>query len=221
MRRRPGFKAALSQISVLRIACVLALCVETAAGCGLLAPEPGTTRFFILTPVKPPSTPATDSLRLALGLGPIRFPDYLKRTQFVTRTGPNSVRVSESDRWAEPLDASFRQVMALNLARLVGTDQIVLFPWYSSTHIDYQVELDVSRFDTDTTGTAHLVARWMVRDTHGRALISQSSNLTAQAPTADPAAAAGALSQVLGELSREIASVIDQAYVGLKQRGRS
>jgi uncharacterized lipoprotein YmbA len=199
----------------------LALCVETAAGCGLLAPEPGTTRFFILTPVKPPSTPATDSLRLALGLGPIRFPDYLKRTQFVTRTGPNSVRVSESDRWAEPLDASFRQVMALNLARLVGTDQIVLFPWYSSTHIDYQVELDVSRFDTDTTGTAHLVARWMVRDTHGRALISQSSNLTAQAPTADPAAAAGALSQVLGELSREIASVIDQAYVGLKQRGRS
>jgi uncharacterized lipoprotein YmbA len=221
MRRRPGFKAALSQISVLRIACALALCVETAAGCGLLAPEPGTTRFFILTPVKPPSTPATDSLRLALGLGPIRFPDYLKRTQFVTRTGPNSVRVSESDRWAEPLDASFRQVMALNLARLVGTDQIVLFPWYSSTHIDYQVELDVSRFDTDTTGTAHLVARWMVRDTHGRALISQSSNLTAQAPTADPAAAAGALSQVLGELSREIASVIDQAYVGLKHRGRS
>ena len=221
MKGAHAFGAGLRRTVLLRVAAAAALCAQTVWACGLLAPQQGSSRFFILTPVKAGSAGTTGAAQLAVGLGPIRFPDYLKRTQVVTRTGPNSVRVSESDRWAEPLDASFRQVMALNLARLLGTDQVVLFPWYSSTHIDYQVEIDVGRFDTDTAGAAHLVTRWVVRDTRGRAVISQSSDLTAQTPTAGPAAGAGALSQVLGELSREIAGVIDQAYVGLKQRRRS
>lgn len=158
---------------------------------------------------------------LSVGLGPIHFPDYLKRTQVVTRTGPNSVHVSERDEWAAPLDASFRQVMAINLSRLLNTEKIVPFPWYSSTHIDYQVEMYVDRFDADTAGTAHLAVRWAVRDALGHTVVSRSSDLTAQAADASSAAGANALSQLLGRFSQEIAGVIGQVYVGLRQRGRS
>jgi uncharacterized lipoprotein YmbA len=201
-----------------RVAAALALWALAVWGCNLLAPQPTMSHLYILTPVKAESTRIQETAPLAIGLGPIRFPDYLKRTEVITRIGPNSLRVSESERWAAPLDTDFRQIMAVNLARLLGTDQIVQYPWYGSTHLDYQVELDVDRFDTDTNGTARLIARWTVRDTRGSTLVSQSSDLTAQASSATPAADANALSQVLGQLSRQIAAVIGQAYVGLKQR---
>src|SRR6185437_10868913 len=111
------------------------------AGCGtLLAPRHDPTSFFILAalPANGAVGSASSAARaLSIGLGPVQLPDYLQRDEIITRTGPNRVVISETDRWAEPLGDSFRRVLGNDLSgRLDGAD-VVPYPWYSSVRLDY------------------------------------------------------------------------------------
>src|SRR5580704_4660938 len=98
---------------------VLAMCVA-AAGCSPLAPRPNYSRFLILAPLARGANPAvttasTPARQLAIGIGPIDFPDYLRRSQVVTRSSPNQIELSTVDRWGEPLDKNFQRVLSENL----------------------------------------------------------------------------------------------------------
>jgi uncharacterized lipoprotein YmbA len=194
-----------------------------AAGCSsILAPRPDPTKFYVLTPLAntdaaQPAPPAAHPL--AIGLGPINFPDYLAHLEVVTRVSPNRVDLSATDRWAEPLEDSFRRVLALNLATLLGTDRIVPFPWYASAEnkLNYRIEITVERFERDGSGGTQLVANWIIRGGHSdRPLVSRLSNFSESAATASGAAASGtsmdaaaaALSADLSDLSKQIADAV-------------
>ncbi len=148
-----------------------------------------------------------------LGLGPIRFPDYLDRTDIVTRMGANRLLISQNDHWAEPLRNNFARVLAHNLSSLLGTQQIVSFPWYSSTHIDYQVAITVDRFECDSQGNAHLAARWTINDpASGRILDRGETDLSASGGASTDEQVA-ALSQTLTAFSRQLAAAVAQTSV--------
>ncbi len=176
--------------------------------CSLLEPSRPDTHFFILSSTVRDPEPSPFGTNFVLGLGPIHFPAYLRRTEMVTRVGQNRVQISESNRWAEPLDVDFREVLARNLAYLLRTEQVVTYPWYNSTHVDYQVEISVDQFENDAYGTAHLAAQWSVRSARNAALVSRTTSLSVKASGTDSAARVAALSEALGELSREIARAI-------------
>lgn len=194
-----------------------------AAGCSsLLAPRPDPTRFYVLTAiaggaaVQPaPPTPSAGH-RLAIGLGPVKFPDYLSHLEVVTRVSPNRIDLSPTDRWAGPLDESFRRVLALNLATLLGTDRIVPFPWYAEAQkqLDYRIEVTVERFERDGDGATQLVADWVIRSGNSdRPLVSRQSNFSESAGAqpgvaASMDAAAAALSADLSDLSKQIADAV-------------
>src|SRR6202158_1147087 len=135
-----------------------------AAGCSVLSPQPDRSKFFILTPVsdsarmaaKPAST-SPDS-QLTIGIGPVDFPDYLRRLPVVKRVAPNRIDLSDEERWAEPLDKNFVQVLSQNLATLLDTERIEKYPWALRVKVDYQVEVDVQRFETTSEGQTQLVA---------------------------------------------------------------
>ena len=105
------------------------------AGCSILSPQPERSEFFILTPVsgstgmaaKPAST-SPDS-QLTIGVGPVDFPDYLRRLPVVTRVAPNRLDLSDERRWAEPLDKNFVRVFSENLVVLLDTQRIEKYPW--------------------------------------------------------------------------------------------
>ena len=143
--------------------------------------------------------------RLTLGVGLVEFPDYLRRLPVVTRVAPNRVELSEEKRWAEPLDKNFTRVLSENLATMLGTQRIEKYPWPLATKIDYQIEVDVQRFETTSDGQAQLVASWIIRD--GRSeKIQYASKTTAAAPAgADATSASSALSSDLATLSKAIA----------------
>ena len=69
-----------------------------AAGCSVLSPQPDRSKFFILTPVsdsagitaRPAST--NPNSQLTIGVGPVDFPDYLRRLAVVTRVAPEPDR---------------------------------------------------------------------------------------------------------------------------------
>ena len=178
------------------------------AGCGTTQPS----KFYILSPV-PSGGPATVTDQgPVVGLGPVTLPKYLDRPQIVQRSGHNQLLLSESHRWAEPLTNNFIRVLAENLSVSTPTKQVALYPWNRSTRIDYQVSVDVMRFDADTSGDAELSAAWTVRETKsGEIIFKGRSTLNQPALAPGYAAIAAGQSRLLAAFAREIAGVIRAA----------
>ena len=197
-----------SRRSVIVAAAVLL--VLAASGC--FSPQPDPSKFFLLAPAGGPSANSIAPAGLSasssptIGLGPIKLPEYLDRDEVVTRVGPNLLELSDKDRWAEPLNDNFRQVLAQDLTQSLGTHSIVLFPWIGTTHIDYQVRIDIYRFETDPNANAQLVAHCQVLDGSGKLLYAGDSNLSEQAQPGEPVAVA--LNRAVEGLARQIASAI-------------
>jgi uncharacterized protein len=185
------------------------------AGCSVLSPQPDRSEFFILAPVSGSAgmaaTASTSAAsQLTIGVGPIDFPDYLRRLPVVTRVAPNRIELSDERRWAEPLDKNFVRVFSENLAALLDTQQIEKYPLSLRTKVDYQIEINVQRFETTSDGQAQLVASWIIRDGHGSKIL-YASQTTAGAPAGpNGVSASAALRGDLATLSKEIAERITE-----------
>jgi uncharacterized protein len=199
--------------SVLRIA-VVGLSV---AGCGTFSPRPDPSRFFTLsslpqmeqTPLKNPTTPE----KMLLGIGPIKFPGYLDRQEIVVRSAQNRFDVSENDRWAEPLQENFARVLSENLALLLNTDLIIIYPWPPADRPRYQVEIDVFRFEANSERNGQLFARWSVLDSGDKKVaVVKESRVIRNAKEKSTDGSVAALSEAVGDLSREIANAVSAIY---------
>lgn len=173
------------------------------------------TRFYLLSAAGAASGEALLAVPpdLAVGVGPITLPSYLDRPQLVTRAGSNRAVLSDFDSWVEPLQGMFARVLADNLGLLLASDNVLMLPQRRPLRLDYQVEVDVTRFDVDTSGNAILDARWWLSGRGGEKLL-RSGRTTLAEPTVvgDQAAGAAALSRALSRMSEEIAAAIaDQA----------
>ena len=179
-------------------------------GCGTSPP----TKFFLLSPISAAEAPiANGNHELRLGIGPINVPEYLDRPQIVTRLADTELRLADDNRWAEPLERTFSRVLGENLARLLGTDQVNEFPWSPTHLIDYQVIVDIARFEADASGQVALVARWDIRGGPERTLLA-SRRSAISVPVPNPAsyeAIVAASSTALAQLSREVAAAIKQS----------
>lgn len=191
------------------------------AGCSavaktILAPQPDITKFYLLTPTADTAATAPAAAHsmggdFAVGLGPIKLPPYLDRQEVVTRAAPNRLELSKDARWGESLHSGFTSVMARDLAAQAGTGRVIIFPWYNTTHIDLQVQIDVYRFETDGQGNAQLSAKWTILDSTGKNILyTAESNLTQPSKPGDTTDAAAALSRTVGDLSGQIANMLHQ-----------
>ena len=194
-------------------AIILALfaCV-VAAGCSPLAPQPDHSKFFILSPISDGAASSASSVSAAqpmtIGIGPIELPDYLRRLEVVTRTSDNQLTLASEKRWGEPLDKNFTRVLSENLSQLLNTQQLEKYPWPRRTEVDYQVVVDVQRFETSANGQSQLIARWTIKDGRtGKDLAASETNASAPVGQGETGPSA-ALSSDLATLSRDIATRI-------------
>ncbi len=179
------------------------------AGCaGSSAPA----RLYVLTPV-PEAAAAPLGAAVpggpALGVGPVRLPGLLDQPQIVTRRGADEIDRGEFDRWAEPLAESVPRILAENLAALRKTERVALFAWDPAPSVQYQVVVDVMRFDGAMGGDVVLDARWRILATDGQELSVNRSVLTHPTGRAGYPAVVAAMSRTLGALSREIAATLE------------
>lgn len=180
----------------------------------VLAPQKDVSKFYLLTPTADTAAPAqaaaATSGNFTLGLGPIKLPPYLDRPEVVTRAAPNRLELSKEDRWGESIQNGFTSAIERDLAAQAGATLIV-FPWYNTVHIDMQVQIDVYRFETDANGTATLSAKWTILDSTGKNILyTVESNLTQPSKPGDMTEAAAALSRTIGDLSGQIANMLQQ-----------
>ena len=167
------------------------------------------SRFYLLSPIPSSEASAATASGLAIGVGPVAIPDYLNRGQIVTRTGENQLELAEFDRWAEPLQKNLSRVLAINLSTLLSTDRVALHPWNRSTPMDYQVIVDVGRFEAGTDGMTSLLARWSVVEGTGRKTLRvRKSNFSEPIDADGYEATVASMSQLIAALSREVAAEI-------------
>jgi uncharacterized lipoprotein YmbA len=102
----------------------------------------------------------------------------------------------------------------LNLSTLLSTDQIALHPWNRSTPIEYQVTVDVGRFEAGGDGTASLLVRWSIVDAaERRTLLMRKSKFSDPIASEGYEATVASMSRLVGALSREIAEAIREVSV--------
>ena len=189
---------------VLPVITLIALC-----GC-LGRSQP--TRFYLLQPIS--SMPAEKAAAgkvegMRIGVGPLTLPEYVDRPQIVTLLGPHELDLADFDQWSEPLKESVPRILGENLSILLSTQHIYLYPWTGSTPLNYQIEVNVTRFDAARGGDAVLHARWTILAGDGKEiLVRQNSAITQEAGGMGYEALVAAENQVLEKLSREIAAAI-------------
>jgi uncharacterized lipoprotein YmbA len=201
---------------IFRLALVtLALSVILLAGCRGTSEK---ARFYKLSAILSSDESAKPAGKgVAVGIGPIKFPDHLDRPEIVTRTSRNALRIGDFDRWAGSLREDFSRVLTENLSILLSTDYVFVFPWQKPIPLDYRVAVDVSRFDGELGKSATLTARWTVMDGEKKELKSiQRSNITSPVDGNSYEAVVAALSRTVEDLSREIAETIKT----LSQKGK-
>ena len=153
---------------------------------------------------------------MALGFGPIRMPEYLNRSQIVTRGSGQELEVDEFSRWAEPLTIALHRVVSTDVDNMMDGVIVVAFPFESvvRTQVDYRLLGDVVRFDADPGGRVILETQWGIGVAEsGEILIRElRSRYEAQARSVDdPAAVASAMNDALAKFSRDIANKFEAA----------
>jgi uncharacterized lipoprotein YmbA len=170
------------------------------------------TTFYVLNSLQSSeeTTPAIAKLPdLAIGVGPVRIPQYLERPQIVRRASQNQLGMAEFAQWAEPIRVNISRVMAENLSVLLATKQVSLFPWLKSINIDYQIVLEITRFDGNPENEALLRAKWSVFGKEGKEMLtSDFSNYSEPIKANDTEALIAAQSRTVEQLSREIAGAL-------------
>jgi uncharacterized lipoprotein YmbA len=189
-----------------------------------------TAAMFILSScgTTPPSSfymleamPVTEAVQVSagnktdthIGIGPVRFAGYLDTTRIVTRQEGAELKLSDTHRWAEPLNDNFARILAQNLSILLATDKVSLYPSRNWSEIDYQIVVNVWQLDASSQGKVTLVANWSIRDKNDSELLTMkksvfSTNVNSTASYNDIVIA---LSKTVELLSREIAEAVESA----------
>lgn len=185
------------------------------AGCA--ASEP--SRFYTLSP-QVPAAEATaasprplDAARGNVALSPVQVPRYLDRPQLVTRTDANTLRLSEFDKWSEPLADMIGRVLSEDLARRLPHQRVFVLPVRQAVPIDRIVDVQILRFDADASGLVTLDARWQVFADAGRSLLAARDSVVRETASgageaATVAATVAAMSRALSRLSADIAATL-------------
>jgi len=203
---------------------VLAAAVATSAllaACSL-NPKEDPTRYYVLSNVVdepslleaaglPAAEEAGPSVHLRVGIRPVSFPSYLKRSRMVTRLASNELKYMETERWGEPLEEAFHYALGVNLGVMLGTDDVILHPWYATEKPEYAVMVDIVRFERDQQGAAHLVVRWELRDAEGEVITTDGFRAEEDADPSSILASVQAQSRTVAALSGQIAEAIQKA----------
>lgn len=195
MRESSGARGALAG--------ALLVCIA-ASGCLGRSPRP---EFYRLSATA--SNAQVASLpELGLAIDAMEFPLYLDRPEIVTRSGAYQLELSNGPRWAGSLRTEVRRVVADDLAALLDTTRVAVYPEEPRFPVGYRLFLDVRSFEGTRGQSVTLVARFVVAGADGRALAVEQSRIEAPIASASWDDYAAAASAALGALTRQIAETI-------------
>lgn len=179
-------------------------------GCSFLMPAPDTSRHFVLTSL-PGKTVNVASGTSRVDMIHVKIPSYLFNSSLAVRKGINEIVYPPDTLWAERLDTGIPHVLAADLSSLLPSEQIRVAIG-SSEDLAREIGVTIEQFDVSSSGQAVLVAKWRIFHPGGEnTLHSGESRLsrTGPAPDTDPSGAVGTLSDLIADLSRQLAQALN------------
>ncbi len=189
-------------------------------GCTLTRPVSDPTRFYILEALEP--QPAAESREdatgfegLAVGLRRVQLADYFNTPAIVVRTGENTLRYSNFNRWAEGLDRGTARILRESLRHHPAVASVLLFPEASREPVKYEVEVFLALCEAvekpDGEGAFRFAADWKIYETERRAMVSRGEfTREGNWEPGDYAAFARSVSGACAELGRKIGREIGE-----------
>lgn len=142
-------------------------------------------------------------------------PEYLDRPEIIIRSGPNEVRAMENDRWADDLAPEISRTLAGDLAAFLPAYEVVTLPSRLGLTIDYEVRVELTRFEITEDGNTAIVGRWSVVDAGDGASRSSGRVIHEErAQTPGFASVAAAMSHNLDALGADIAAAVSKLPSG-------
>jgi uncharacterized lipoprotein YmbA len=176
------------------------------------------TQVFDLSPRVPDAPAAAEPPRG----GPLIWVDrpsvagYFDRTQMVTREGADHrISIHEFEVWSDPPADLIQRALVDDLAHRFGPDRVMATSVAHYATPEWQIALDVIRFDVDEGGKAVLDARWtLLAGASDRLAASRRERIEVSAgdPT-DPAKRVTALREAVAMLASRIGDAIAAATV--------
>ncbi len=192
--------------SILRTG-LLVLCAFALSAC--LGGRSPSVQFYNLSATEAAGSSGQLADEPAIAVGPVIFPKSLRRSQVVIRTGPNTVELDEFNRWAGSLSADFLDALGGNLAALIGTERVSIYPAEARYPLDYRVSLDVDRFDGAPGSSLVLSVRWTLSTVDDGNVLSVRHARIEKPVTGDTVAdLVRAHDDAVADLSRQIADSI-------------
>jgi uncharacterized lipoprotein YmbA len=170
------------------------------------------TRYFVLNSLHTAQNknhPVAELKDAIVVVGPLTLTQVLDRPQIIIRQSNNEIRVSDLDRWAEPLQENLTRVVVDNLAVLLSSGSVIRFPPARTIPVTYQIIIEVTRFDGNPKHEVVLRARWgILGDKGDSVLLEQESVLNEPSNGETTAEMVSAQSRLVAKFSREIAEAI-------------
>ena len=183
---------------------VLVLGIMLLASCAHTPPP----ALYLLDTQAPAQLPGLEQ-GTVVGLGPIETSRYLDRNQIVTRSDTPKLEASGEHQWAEPLKAGISRVLMVNLGLALDSNRIYELPVRRRRTLDYQVPLNVLRFDGVLGREVILSVRWTLLSGDGKEiLLSRVSRIIEPAAGIGVETFVAAQSRALAKLAAEIAAAI-------------
>jgi uncharacterized lipoprotein YmbA len=153
---------------------------------------------------------------MVLGIGPLRFPDSMSRTQILTRGDNAEFHFDDFNRWAEPLDEAIYRIVTANLDSILDNVIVVSFPYNHLAELNHQLVGRIDRMVATADGDVALEVQWGIMAPDGTLLVPPRRERYAQriADSGDYNEIATATSVVLAEFSRDVAREYDAARGG-------
>ena len=177
------------------LACVLAACAHS--------PEP---TFFALS-ARPGDARASER-PLKIELRRTTLPGYLDRPHIVRRATAEQLELAGDERWGAPLDEMVGATLAEDLAQRLPRSVVYTDDGAISAAPDVRVEVQIFRFERAPSGDVELLAEVAVHPTASQRSITQRFALRTKPTSGQTSDVVSALSQLLGQLSQGIATMV-------------
>ena len=157
----------------------------------------------------PSAKTASEIPEYRVAIGPATVPEALDRQQIVLSIAPNRYVISDNERWSEPLKREIPRVIAEAVGQRLPRAQVAAHVQYGGQGADYQVLIDVLRFESVPGKSITLEASWSVRNRAGERLSEARSVFVEQVNAPGISALVAAHEKALTTFSHEIAEILN------------
>ncbi len=131
---------------------------------------------------------------------------YLDRSEIVHSDSQYRIRVSDIDRWGEPMGSMLERVFTEDLVQRLPGTSVFTEAGAISTRPDLVLEIDVQRLDADATGNVVLLAQVAIQhDDATQATAANEVRLTIRPAGPRTTDLVAAMSTVIGQFADDVA----------------